>query len=170
MLNDLSIFTEPWRKKQAYGDIGDPQRPAQADAYLLYFMDDGTRGREENEGRPGFRLREGARAEIVLRAFDIAPVRRVHVSVTAGPAGDVIRVSLGGRSQELSLGPGETRTASLEPEEGFPYYDTFLHVLKAESRGPSSRPRDAVADAEGPFVSLSLETGPHAAREDQGPR
>ena len=167
MLNDLAVFTEPWRKKQAYGDVGGPDRPAQADAYVLYFMDDGTHGREESEGRAGFRVRAGRRTEVVLRVFDIAPVERVLVSVSAGVMGDVVRITLGGRSQELTLGPGETRTAALEPGAGFPYYDTFLHVLTAESKSAPSDER-AATEVSGPFVSLALETAP-ARPADRAP-
>ena len=50
MLNDLSVFTEPWRKKQPYGDTeGDAHKhwPADPKAYYLYFLDDGTYGRKE---------------------------------------------------------------------------------------------------------------------------
>ncbi len=57
MLNDLSVFTETWRKKRPFGFVGNPQRPADPDAYFLYFMDDGTFGKEEWAGRAGFWLR-----------------------------------------------------------------------------------------------------------------
>ena len=63
MLNDLSVFTDAWRKKVPYGDTeGDAHKhwPADPKAYFLYFMDDGTYGKETRDGAEGFWLR-GAR-------------------------------------------------------------------------------------------------------------
>jgi hypothetical protein len=73
MLNDLSVFTEPWRKKRPYGDTeGDPHKgwPADPKAYFLYFFDAGTYGRETVGEEQGFRLRGAAPAEVVLRALE----------------------------------------------------------------------------------------------------
>jgi hypothetical protein len=77
MLNDLSIFTEAWRKKRPFGFTGDATKHADADAYFLYFMDDGSWGKEEWGGRAGFWLRGSASAEVVVRAFDIAPLDKI---------------------------------------------------------------------------------------------
>ncbi len=160
MLNDLSVFTETWRKKQPYGFTGDPHggRPADADAYFLYFMDDGTRGKEAVAGREGFRLRTGRRAEIVLRAFDIAVVKRVFLRLTAGTAGDEVEARLGAATAVASLGPGQTAEVALEAGSGFRYYDTYLHVLQLRSR------RRSAGDA-GTFVELRLQVGPEAPGE-----
>jgi hypothetical protein len=158
MLNDLSVFTEPWRKKQAYGFMGDPHRhwPADPAAYFLYFTDDGTYGREERDGEPGFWVRGGRHAEVVLRALDIAPVRGVRVRLTGGPAGDAVRVGLGAESRDLVVGPGETGEARFSPERGFPYYDTFLYVLHVRSSRGAPRP-DRPGEPVGAFVRLDLE-------------
>ena len=95
MLNDLSVFTEAWRKKRPFGFVGNAERPADADAFFLYFMDDGTHGREDWAGRRGFWLRGDRSAEVVLRAFDLAPVDRVVLRLTGGPMGDRVDVRLG---------------------------------------------------------------------------
>src|SRR6185295_697426 len=42
MLNDLSVFTDTWRKKRPYS------------SYDLYFLDDGTYGQESSFGEEGF--------------------------------------------------------------------------------------------------------------------
>jgi hypothetical protein len=154
MLNDLSVFTEPWRKKQPYGFTGDPggPRPADADAYFLYFMDDGTHGKESRDGREGFRLRGGRRAEIVLRAFDILAVKRVVLRMTAGSSGDEVEARLASSSAVASLAGGQTAEISLEAGEGFRYYDTYLYVLQLRSRQPAA--------AEGTFVEVRLKVGP----------
>jgi hypothetical protein len=156
MLNDLSVFTEPWRKKRPYGFTGDPHgsRPADADAYHLYFMDDGTHGKETVGTQEGFRLRGGARAEIVLRAFDILAVKRVILRMTAGSGGDEVEARLGRSTAVASLAPGQGTEVSLEAGKGFRYYDTYLYVLRLRSRRPAS--------AEGTFVELRLRVGPEA--------
>jgi hypothetical protein len=134
MLNDLSVFTEPWRKKRPFGFVGNPGRPADPDAYFLYFMDDGTFGKEEWAGRSGFWLRSGASAEVVVRAFDLAPVRRVVLHVTGGPLGDTVTARLGWRSVRVTVGPGQGADIELAAGRGVRYYDTYLHVLRLESR------------------------------------
>jgi hypothetical protein len=156
LLNDLSVFTEAWRKKQAYGFLGDPVKnwPADPTAYTLYFTDDGTWGRESHEGREGFWVRGNASAEVILRALDIKPVRRVALEARGGPAGDHPSCRLGGEEKSLQLAPGEAAQASFSPPRGFPYYETFLYVLRCRSResgpGPDGRPL-------GTFVSIRLE-------------
>ena len=157
MLNDLSVFTEPWRKKRPFGFTGNASRHADPDAYFLYFMDDGTWGREEWAGHPGFWLRGGASAEVVVRAFDLAPVERVVLRVKGGPRGDQVTVLCGFRSARVSVGPGEERELELAVGRGVRYYDTYLHVLRLESRRGAVLPDGRVVGA---FVELRLVTGP----------
>ena len=158
MLNDLSIFMTdpPWRKKQAYGDIGDEHKkwPAEPTAYHLYFTDDGTFGRESFGGVPGFWLRGGQRAEVVLRAFDLKPIRRIRIAVTGGPAGDLVTIDAEGRREELAVGAGETREAAFTATPGFAYKETFLYVLNLRSsRGGADRHGRTV----GSFVTIALD-------------
>ena len=153
MLNDLSVFTEAWRKKVPYGDTeGDAHKhwPADPKAYYLYFMDDGTRGKESRDGIEGFGL-HGPRAELVLRALE--PVRRIRVRLTGGATGDRVAVRVCGREQVAQLAPNESRELVFEPGAGFPYYDTFLTVLNFES------------DPDGVSVSIALEVDRRPRRE-----
>jgi hypothetical protein len=159
MLNDLSAFSETWRKKRPFGFVGDASRPADVDAYFLYFMDDGTYGKEAWAGRQGFWLRAGAPAEVVVRAFDLAPVQRVVLRVTGGPLGDTVAARVGWRQQRVRVGPGEAREIGLPVGRGLAYYDTYLHVLRLRSRrgAPLSDGRRV-----GAFVEVRLEMGPRA--------
>ena len=156
MLNDLSIFTDAWRKKRAVGDTeGDAQRhqPADPQAYYLYFPDDGTFGREERAGVPGFWLRGGARAEVILRALE--PVRKIKVTLTGGPAGDEVAVTGGGRTQTVRVGAGESATAELATGPGFAWYDTFVQVL--HFRSTRSAPLPGTDRTVGAFVHIELD-------------
>jgi hypothetical protein len=157
MLNDLSVFTEPWRKKRPFGFVGNPQRHADPDAYFLYFTDDGTFGKEEWAGRTGFWLRGGAPAEVVIRAFDLAPVDRVVLRVAGGPLGDTVTARLGWRSGRVTVGPGQSAEIELPAGRGLRYYDTYLHVLRLSSRrgGPLADRREV-----GAFVDARLVMGP----------
>ncbi|HUG52236.1 MAG TPA: glycosyltransferase 87 family protein [Vicinamibacteria bacterium] len=156
MLNDLSVFTEAWRKKVPYGDTeGDPHKhwPADPRAYYLYFLDAGSWGKEARDGVEGFSIRGAERAEVVLRALE--PVRLLRVRVTGGPVGDRVSVRVCGREQTVEVGAGQTREAVFEPGPGFPYYDTFLTRLALRSERGQSRPEDL--RPVGAFVSIALE-------------
>ena len=156
MLNDLSVFTEPWRKKRAFGFVGGAGTPADRDAFFLYFMDDGTYGREQWAGRTGFWLRGGGPAAVVLRAFDLAPVERIVLRLTGGPMGDVVDARLGWHRARVRLAPGETREVELRAPRGVLYYDTYLYGVEMRSdRGaPLSDGRRA-----GAFVEARLVLG-----------
>ena len=159
MLNDLSVFTEAWRKKRPFADVGDARtgRAAEPDAYFLYFMDDATFGKETYGGRDGFWLRGGERAEVVVRAFDLAPVRSVVLRVLGGPRGDVVTARLGWSWERVTVGPGQERTIALPAGRGVRYYDTYLHVLHLRSRGGAALPDGRPVGA---FVEVRLEMGP----------
>jgi hypothetical protein len=157
MLGDLSPFTDVWRKRRPFNAPGgDPaRRPAGAPpSYFLWFLDDGTWGQESSFEREGFWLRGGEDAELVLQA--LAPVRRVRLSVTAGPAGDIVTARMGGARQRLVLAPlksGEIVFDAPAPDVG--YYGTRLHRLRLGSRYGASIERDG--RRLGSFVSVELE-------------
>jgi hypothetical protein len=160
MLNDLSVFTETWRKKRPFGFVGNPGRPADPDAFFLYFTDDGTYGEEEWAGHAGFWLRAGRPAEVIVRAFDLALVDRIVVRLTGGPLGDTVDVRLGWHRERVRLGPGERRDVELRAGRGLPYYDTYLHVLQLRSRRGAG-----LSDGRqvGTFVEPRLVMGPPLA-------
>jgi hypothetical protein len=160
MLNDLSIFTESWRKKRPFGFTGDATRHADPEAYFLYFMDDGSWGREEWGGRAGFWLRGGASAELVVRAFDIAPLEKAVLRLRGGPRGDAVAARFDGTEARASVGPGEERELQLPAGRGVRYYDTYLHVLRLESRRGAPLPDGRVVSA---FADLRLVTRAPAA-------
>jgi hypothetical protein len=134
MLDDLSVFTDTWRKRRPYG------------TYELYFLDDGTYGQESSFGNEGFWLRGGCKAEVVLAAA--GPVGRVRLRVTGGPRGDIVTVSLGADRRRLVVGALKTEEAVFEGKGGVPYYGRQLHRFRLASRfagavGDDTRPLGA---------------------------
>ena len=131
MLNDLSVFTETWRKKRPFGFVGNPERPADPDAYFLYFLDDGTFGKEEWAGRDGLlaaRRRVGRGGAARLRP---RPGRARR------PAGRRRAARRHGDAPASAGAPGGSRWArarwreiELPAGRGLRYYDTYLHVLR----------------------------------------
>jgi hypothetical protein len=88
-------------------------------------------------------------------------VRRVTVRVVGGPAGDDISLAIGRDEQRFPLTPGQAGEASFTPGPGFPYYDTFVHVLRIRSRSGGAAPPVATGQEPrtlGSFVSIALET------------
>jgi hypothetical protein len=115
MLNDLSVFTDTWRKKRPYGDTEGNAREgrlADANAYYLYFLGDGAFGREDAFGRRGFWLRGGSRAEVVVRALE--PVKRMRFRITGLSAVGPILIAI---DLFLSASPG---FGAQEPKEMTP--------------------------------------------------
>ena len=159
MLNDLSIFAEPWRKKVPFGNTeGDVRRhaPADATAYYLYFSDDGTFFKERAFERDGFWLKGGERAEIILRALE--PVTAIHARVTAGPAGDTVSLGSAAASAKTELRPNAAGELRIAPGAPFVYKDSFVYVLKAVSARGAGTANDA--RSLGTFISIELETAP----------
>jgi hypothetical protein len=159
MLGDLSVFTDVWRKRRPYNAPGgDPARrpPGAPPSYFLWFLDDATFGQETSFDREGFWLRGGADGEVVLQA--LAPVSRVRLRVTAGPAGDIVTARVGGDRQRLVLPPLKTQEIVIEaPRPALGYYGTSLYRLQLGSRygGPTDEDRRNL----GAFVYVDLDCG-----------
>ena len=151
MLNDLGFCSDPWRKKQPFGD---PDRNPRG--YWLYFPDDGTYGREVVESHEGFWLRRGQRATLVLRALE--PAERVAVRLNGGPDGDIVTLAAGSQSESVPLRRGESRELVLKPGRGYPFYLSHVYTLEV---GSQAAPVDTTgrpdARALGGFVRLQLD-------------
>lgn len=160
MLNDLGFCSDPWRKKQPFGDPeGDPRTGRRGDprAYWLYFPDDGTFGKEIVAGQEGFWLRRGRRAELVLRALE--PVERIAVHLNGGPEGDIVRVRAGGVSVSVALRPGQLAELTLRPGRAYGFYLSYVYTLSIESQGSELRELQPRGETRvlGAFARLELE-------------
>jgi hypothetical protein len=133
MLNDLTLFGEPGRKKQAFGDVGDDtgRRPPAPDSYFLYFPDDSTYGREAAFGGSGFWLRGDSEGEVILRAN--AALGRMRLRLRGGPEADRVQVRVGSERASLALRKNEVRTIEINPGGAVLYHGTWLYVLHFRS-------------------------------------
>jgi hypothetical protein len=143
MLGDLSVFVDVWRKRRPYNAPGgDPERrpPGARPSYFLWFLDDSTFGQESSFDREGFWLGGGRSGEVVLQA--LAPPARILLTVTAGPAGDIVTARVGRDRQRLVLPTLKTQEIVFEkPRAALRYYGTSLYLLRLGSRygGPTDK-------------------------------
>ncbi|MBN2055086.1 hypothetical protein JW905_09195 [bacterium] len=100
--------------------------------YMLYLVDDNTYGRELG----GLWVRGGAGADMVVRAWEPAPV--LTVTVRNGPRPNGVRVTVAGRRETMRLAPGEKRDMLFNPEPSFIYYNlagdpSYLYKIRVHS-------------------------------------
>ena len=89
--------------------------------------------------------------------FTAGDLARVKNAYPGGPRGDTVTARRGWRSARVRVGPGEERELEIAVGRGVRYYDTYLHVLRLESRRGASLPDGRVVGA---FVELRLVTRP----------
>jgi hypothetical protein len=169
MLNDLSFCTDAWRKKQPYDDVeGDLplHRPGSKHGYWLYFPDDGTYGREtipgmflpDGEPMEGFRVKRGESTEVLLRANE--PVDWIDVTMIGMRTVDDLEVSAGSVPQRAIVpGLGSVRLR-VYPGPPLMYYDSFVYILKAQSRGIAVTQTPDSGQTEHALLRLALHVSP----------
>ena len=111
LVNDLPVNNEPEHARLWFGDTGrgDP-------GFLVYFLDDNAYDREEDKS---FWTRGEARAEFIIKTD--RPIRRATFALTAGPVATDVRLTIGRRSQDVHLEPGDTRDVVFAMPPGVPY-------------------------------------------------
>ena len=111
LVNDLPVNNEPEHARLWFGDTGrgDP-------GFLVYFLDDNAYDREEDKS---FWTRGQARAEFIIKTD--RPIRRATFALTAGPVATDVRLTIGRRSQDVHLQPGDTRDVVFAMPPGVPY-------------------------------------------------
>jgi hypothetical protein len=111
LVNDLPVNNEPQHARLWFGDIGksDP-------GFLVYFLDDNAYDRDSDKS---FWTRGGAQAEFIIKTDK--PIRRATFTLTAGPVATDVRVTIGRRSEDVHLEPGESRDVTFSMPPGLPY-------------------------------------------------
>ena len=148
MLNDLAVFTEPWRKKQPFGDTeGDAHKhwPADPKAYYLYFPDDGTYGRRScATGVEGFWLRGGRVGRGHPARAGAGDARHASAS-SAGRRATTSPCGSAGPAPLRRVAPAQRPKATLDASAPFVYKDSFVYVLRFRSRRDGGRGPDGRA-------------------------
>jgi hypothetical protein len=105
------VNNDPEHHRIWFGDTGqgDP-------GFLIYFLDDNAYGRELDKS---FWTRGGERADFIIKTD--RPIRRATFTLTSGPRPVDVRVTIGGRKQNLHLNPEETRDIVFAMPPGLPY-------------------------------------------------
>ena len=111
LVNDLPVNNEPEHARLWFGDTGrgDP-------GFLVYFLDDNAYDREEDKS---FWTRGRARAEFIIKTD--RPIRRATFALMAGPVATDVRLTIGRRSQDVHLEPGDTREVVFAMPPGVRY-------------------------------------------------
>jgi len=110
LINDLPVNNEEDHSHLWFGDVGhgDP-------GFLVYFLDDNA----YREADKSFWTRGRARAEFIIKTDK--PIRRATFTLTAGAVATDVRVTIGRRSENVHLQPGDTRDVTFSMPPGLPY-------------------------------------------------
>ncbi len=111
-INDLPINTDAARVRVWFGD-----NPGQGDpGFQIYFLDDKAYDREADKS---VWVKGESRTEFLIKTD--RPMRRLMLTLSAGPVATTARATVAGRTQEVTLGPGEFQLLRFQLDEGFPY-------------------------------------------------
>jgi hypothetical protein len=83
--------------------------------FQIYFFDDNA----YVEGDGTFWVKGESESEFLIKTD--RPMRRLLLTITAGPEPVQVRAALSGRSQEIALAPDQSQQLAFTLDEGFPY-------------------------------------------------
>jgi hypothetical protein len=111
LVNDLPVNNDPEHFRLWFGDTGqgDP-------GFLVYFLDNNAYGREADKS---FWTRGGERADFIIKTD--RPIRRATFTLTSGPRASDVRITIGGRKQDVHLDPEQSRDLVFTMPAGLPY-------------------------------------------------
>ena len=111
-MNDLPINTDAARVRVWFGDnegLNDP-------GFQIYFLDDKAYDREADKS---LWVKGESRTEFLIKTD--RPMRRLLLTLSAGPVGTTARATVAGRTHEVTLAPGESKQFAFQLRDGFPY-------------------------------------------------
>ena len=115
LVYDWPINNQRDRVMQWFGDVPKGSSPG----FQIYFFDDNA----YVEGDGTFWARGRSRAEFLIKTD--RPMKRLLLTLTAGPEPVQVVARLTRRSQTVSLQPGESQQLAFVMGEGFPYQGTW---------------------------------------------
>ena len=111
-VNDLPINTDAARVRVWFGANEGQNDPG----FQIYFLDDKAWDREADKS---VWVKGESRTEFLIKTD--RPMRRLILTLSAGPVGTTSRVSVAGRTQEVTLPPGGSQQLTFQLDDGFPY-------------------------------------------------
>ena len=124
---DWPINTDRARVSVWFGDEPKGSSPG----FQIYFFDNNAHPPEVDKS---FWVKGESRAEFLIKTD--RPMKRLILTVMAGPVATDVRMTLAGRSQEVSLQPGESRQVMFAMGDGFPYQGKWpVWVASVSSSG-----------------------------------
>jgi hypothetical protein len=124
MVTDLPINTDRSRI-QWFGDIPPEHKDP---GFQIYFLDGNAYDREEDKS---FWVKGQSRAEFLVKVQYLAgidrPMRRLVLTLTAGPLATEVAASVGGRRQRIPLAAESSEQVSFNLDPGF-WYQARAHV------------------------------------------
>jgi len=111
LVYDWPINNQPDRRRIWFGDNPKGSSPG----FQIYFFDDNS----FVEGDGSFWVKGESRAEFLIKTD--RPMKRLIVTLSAGPERVQVDATLGGRSQRVALSPGESQQIMFALGDGFPY-------------------------------------------------
>jgi hypothetical protein len=118
MVTDLPINTDRSRMQWFGDNPPDHKDPG----FQIYFLDANAYDREEDKS---FWVKGESRAEFLVKAQFLEgidrPMRRLVITLTAGPLDTQVDVSVGGRRQGIALPAGTSQQVSFNLDRGFWY-------------------------------------------------
>jgi len=113
LVNDWPINNDPLRVRQWFGD----NPPEHKDpGFQIYFLDDNA---FIDKADRSFWVKGVARAELLIKTD--RPMKRLVLQLIAGPEPVDVEAELSGRSQTVTLGPGDSQQLTFAMGDGFPY-------------------------------------------------
>ena len=125
-VNDLPIMTNDARVRQWFG-----HNPGENDhGFQIYFLDRNSYGLEAAEDR-SFWVRGKSRAEILVKVD--RHMTRLVFHLTAGPLPTDVVAEVSGRSQRVSLTPGQRQQVVFSLGPGYPYEGRWVWTASVSS-------------------------------------
>lgn len=112
LVYDWPINTDRGRTVAWFGDYPKGSSPG----FQIYFFDANAYQRETDMS---FWVKGESKAEFLIKTD--RPMKRLQLTLSAGAVATHVRAALSGRSQEVSLQPGESRQIVFAMPAGFPY-------------------------------------------------
>jgi hypothetical protein len=112
LVYDWPINTDDKRVRIWFGD-----NPGQNDpGFQIYFFDDNAFSREEDKS---FWVKGESRAEFLIKTD--RPMKRLELTLTAGPVATDVYATVDGRTQQVTLQPGSVQRVFFALDDAFRY-------------------------------------------------